>query len=89
MKRTLGSITGAALLLLAGVLAASCTTVEPAADDGGARLWAENCGRCHNLRPPLERGDETWTLIAHHMRVRANLTAHEHRLIIGFLKGAN
>ena len=56
---------------------------------GGARTWSENCMRCHNLRSPLERGDREWSLIMHHMRVRANLTAQEHRSILQFLQSAN
>lgn len=55
----------------------------------GARAWVDNCMRCHNLRPPNERSDREWEIIVHHMRVRANLTADEHRLILGFLKAAN
>ncbi|MCH7625216.1 MAG: hypothetical protein IIC83_04765 [Chloroflexi bacterium] len=56
---------------------------------GGAQLWSENCVRCHNLRWPRERSDREWDLIVHHMRVRANLTAEEHRLILQFLQSAN
>ena len=55
----------------------------------GARAWVENCMRCHNLRDPRERSDRQWETIVHHMRVRANLTAEEHRLILEFLKAAN
>ncbi len=56
---------------------------------GGAQAWSENCMRCHNLRPPHERSDREWDIIVHHMRVRANLTAEEHRLILDFLQAAN
>ncbi len=56
---------------------------------GGAQVWAQNCIRCHNLRQPHERGDREWEAIVFHMRVRANLTAEEHRLIVEFLKAAN
>ncbi len=56
---------------------------------GGAQMWKENCMRCHNLRNPRERSDREWDIIGHHMRVRANLTAEEHRLIVAFLKSAN
>lgn len=65
---------------------------DPSADarpKGGAQVWAQNCMRCHNLRRPRERSDREWEVIVHHMRVRANLTAEEHRLILGFLKAAN
>ena len=56
---------------------------------GGARIWAQTCMRCHNLRPPRERSDREWEAITFHMRIRANLTAEEHRRILGFLKAAN
>lgn len=56
---------------------------------GGALMWSQNCMRCHNLRQPRERSDREWELIVHHMRVRANLTAEEHRLIVQFLQSAN
>lgn len=55
----------------------------------GSRLWEQNCMRCHNLRQPLEHSDREWDIIVHHMRVRANLTAEEHRLIASYLKSAN
>ena len=56
---------------------------------GGALLWSQNCARCHNLRNPLERSDREWSAIVHQMRVRANLTAEENRLILRFLQAAN
>ncbi len=62
--------------------------VPPMRKDG-ARAWAQNCMRCHNVRDPQERSDREWEIIVHHMRVRANLTADEHRLIVEFLKAAN
>ncbi len=55
----------------------------------GALAWTQNCMRCHNLRNPNERSDREWEVIVHHMRVRANLTAEEHRLILRFLQSAN
>lgn len=55
----------------------------------GALMWSQNCMRCHNLRNPRERSDREWDVIVHHMRVRGNLTAEEHRLILRFLQSAN
>jgi mono/diheme cytochrome c family protein len=55
----------------------------------GAQLWAENCQRCHNFRSPASFSDAQWEVAAMHMRVRANLTAEEHRKIIEFLKAGN
>jgi hypothetical protein len=56
---------------------------------GGAELWAENCNRCHNARPPEYYSDAQWDTIVHHMRLRANLTGEEARTIATFLKASN
>lgn len=56
---------------------------------GGATLWAENCGRCHNVRSPRERSDRQWDIIIMHMRTRANLTGQEANKILEFLKQSN
>ena len=58
---------------------------EPA----GAELWAANCSRCHNIRPPQSFSAAQWQVIAHHMRLRANLTGDETRLITAFLQAGN
>jgi hypothetical protein len=60
-----------------------------AVETGGAKLWAQNCIRCHNIRNPASLSDRQWEIVLHHMRVRANLTAEEHELILEFLKAAN
>ncbi len=62
---------------------------EDAQNRAGALAWSQNCMRCHNLRNPNERSDREWDVIMHHMRVRGNLTAEEHRLILRFLQSAN
>lgn len=61
----------------------------PIHERGGAQLWGDNCARCHNSRSPSEFNDDQWDVIAHHMRVRANLTAYEHETILKFLQSAN
>ena len=59
------------------------------AGKGGAQLWTENCIRCHNIRSPSTYSDAEWEVSMHHMRIRANLTAEEHRAVLDFLKSAN
>lgn len=54
----------------------------------GARIWEENCSRCHNLRSPREFSYDQWQVIVHHMRLRATLTADETRAVLKFLKAA-
>jgi len=55
----------------------------------GAQLWAQNCGHCHNIRTPTFYSDAQWEVVMLHMRVRANLTAKEHKQILAFLKSAH
>jgi len=55
---------------------------------GGSALWSENCARCHNMRSPSIYTDAEWDVAMHHMRVRANLTAEEHKKILEFLKSS-
>jgi hypothetical protein len=55
----------------------------------GAQLWAENCTRCHNLRPPTQYSPQQWDLIVTHMRLRADLTGEETREITKFLQASN
>lgn len=83
-------------LLVTGILIAACATSRsPASNDtaavskGGSQLWAENCIRCHNMRSPASYSDAQWEVIMQHMRVRANLTAEDSKLIEQFLKAGN
>lgn len=61
----------------------------PVAAKGGAELWADTCGHCHNLRSPTSYSDAQWDVAVHDMRARANLTGEEQRKIVEFLKSAN
>ena len=58
-------------------------------EKGAAQLWSENCNRCHNYRPASTYNDYQWTVVMHHMRVRANLTAAEEKQILEFLQASN
>jgi hypothetical protein len=55
---------------------------------GSAQLWSQNCSRCHNLRDPSSYSETQWEVIMLHMRVRANLTAQEHKAILQFLQAS-
>src|SRR5690349_19105491 len=55
---------------------------------GGEELWSNNCMRCHNIRPPTMYSNAQWEVIAHHMRLRANITGQEQRAIVEFLQSA-
>lgn len=55
----------------------------------GARVFSNNCGRCHNLRASTERTDQQWNVIVAHMRARANLTRSEAEAVRIFLQMTN
>lgn len=55
----------------------------------GAKAWAQNCSRCHNMRDPKEFRDDLWKPVVTHMRVRAGLTGQEARDILEFLQRSN
>ena len=55
----------------------------------GAKAWAENCNRCHNLRDPKELSDDQWITAMFHMRLRGGLTGQETRDILTFLQQSN
>jgi uncharacterized lipoprotein YmbA len=58
-------------------------------EKGSTQLWTENCMRCHNLRTQSSYSDTQWQVAMHHMRVRADLTAEEHRRILQYLQASN
>lgn len=83
-----------ALILTCSALQAGTATAgdsKRTVDEGpdAAKLWAQNCTRCHNLRPAKSFSDAQWGAIIHHMRIRGNITGGDARLIAEFLKGAN
>ncbi len=55
----------------------------------GAKGWAENCGRCHNIRDSHELRDDQWITTMSHMRIRAGLTGQDTRDILSFLQASN
>ncbi|MEE8459249.1 MAG: hypothetical protein V3S08_05215 [Phycisphaerales bacterium] len=60
-----------------------------AIENAGARVWARNCIRCHNIRSPASFSDRQWGIIVHHMRVKANLTGEQQEAVLRFLQAAN
>jgi cytochrome c5 len=75
----------------AGAAPAPAATAQKVAatGKGGAELWGQTCGHCHNIRSPSSYSDAQWDVVMLHMRVRANLTGEEQRKILQFLKSAN
>lgn len=76
-------------LLAATVAKAAEPQPDPAAFARGARAWAEQCARCHNIRDPKELRDDQWRVVVTHMRVRAGLTGEQTRDILRFLQESN
>ena len=66
--------------------AAGIDSTSLAADE---KMWAQQCGQCHNLRPPSEYSDAQWAVVVFHMRVRVPLTGEEQQKILEFLKASN
>ncbi len=51
----------------------------------GAKAWADNCSRCHNMRSPSEFSAKQWQTIVLHMRLQAGLSGENERDIYNFL----
>ena len=79
----------ALVALLSGLLVEQTSAQDSNIVAEGARLWANNCTRCHNARSPLERNDREWLTIMNHMRARANLTKTEAAAITAYLQMVN
>ena len=86
------TVLSAGLLTVTGVSAQP--TTDPAKPDPlqiarGAKAWAENCERCHNIRDPKEFSDKNWDVNVLHMRTLAPLPGALARDIEAFLKASN
>ena len=55
----------------------------------GAKYYSDNCGRCHNLRGPMEHRDRDWSIIITHMRITAGLPGQQARDIYAFMAASN
>jgi hypothetical protein len=75
-------------LIFVGIVV-GCASSLSIDEKPGAMLWGENCGRCHNIRPPSSLTDAEWDLAVLHMKTRANLTENEADKIVAFLKAGN
>lgn len=82
-----------AIAVLALSITSSLTVAADYPEKGdfaaGAKVWTENCNRCHNIRGPYELRDDQWITTAFHMRIRGGLTGQETRDVITFLQVSN
>ena len=74
----------AALSLLTFLLSGAALAVTPSVAEG-AKIYNENCGRCHNPRPAEDYTASEWSVIMPHMRERAHLTRSETLAVEMFL----
>ena len=101
ISTTLAALSGTALLLSSCATPADKSAANAPASakkvpagnvsaaSSGAQRWSQNCGHCHNVRSPGSYSDAQWEVALLHMRVRANLTAEEHKDILAFMKSAH
>src|SRR5580698_1736296 len=63
--------------------ATPATSAVHAAQDPGDRAYQANCARCHSA--PEELSPRVSPAVVMHMRVRANLSAEDQKLILKYL----
>lgn len=55
----------------------------------GAKVFAENCSRCHEAPDPASRDGREWRAISLHMRVFADISREEQQQVLNFLRTYN
>ena len=58
---------------------------DPALVAQGAKVYSENCGRCHNARPAEEYTKREWSVVIPHMRAKSHMTGKEALAVEAFL----
>ena len=58
---------------------------DPSLVAKGAKIYSENCGRCHNARPAEEYSKKEWSVVMPHMRAKAHMTGKETLAVEAFL----
>jgi hypothetical protein len=75
------------LLLTVNVYAFSEDTPQNAGL--GAKVFAENCARCHEAPDPASRSGREWRGITMHMRIFADISREEQQNVLIFLRTFN
>ena len=89
LSKSIYTLLSAGGLLMSLSIAQAGNYPTPGDANKGAQLWADNCGRCHNLRGPEELRDDQWISTMYHMRVRAGFTGQDTRDILSFMQAGN
>jgi len=58
---------------------------DPSLIATGAKVYSENCARCHNARPAEEYSKKEWSVVMPHMRAKAHMTGKETLAVEAFL----
>ena len=83
-EKNIGSML-ALLVVVAVMLVSISVRAEQLTAADGARLYNDNCGRCHNPKPAEHYTAREWSVIMPHMRDRAHLTRPETEAIERFI----
>ncbi len=89
MKKLIITLTVFSVVTTAVSIISGCTATQAVSAKSGAKLWGENCLRCHNTPLPTDFSDAQWETIGMHMKLRANLTDDEVKKVVAFLQSAN
>ena len=55
----------------------------------GAKVFAENCSRCHEAPDPAARAGRDWRAISLHMRVISDISREDQQHVLIFLRTFN
>jgi len=78
------TIVSVTILLVSNSSYAQHASDPPMVADG-ARLYSENCGRCHNPKPASDYSKREWSVIMPHMREKAHMTGKEALAVEAFI----
>jgi len=79
-----------ALLLIVAFSASSVAAEDAPLEMAlGAKVFAENCARCHEAPEPSSHDGRAWRAVSLHMRVFAYLSQDEQHQVLVFLRSQN
>ncbi len=73
-------------VFMLGLVLASAVSAQ---EMDGAKVFRDNCVKCHSERSPMEKTDAEWKVVVTHMRTLAGMTAKESRAVLKFLQENN
>lgn len=79
----------ATLCLVTLLASLTFVTLVQAQEMDGAKVFRDNCTKCHTERSPMEKTDAEWAVTINHMRTLGGMTAKESRAVLKFLQDNN